>query len=241
MVLKEATSALKAHLTRSRPGLASIRMSKRISVPALSVLIACSPCAAAPGQLLLPNDPPTRLYEKDGPCAFEGWVIDEDPKGLNVRAAPSAKARAVGTLPPMAWDPDLERKMGAGVRVLESRNGWFRIGDPGWSRNIGPDPGGPKGWIHGRYLDFAIQTDKAFAEPDPNSPAVATAWRDKDGGHQIGYRHPTECRGEWVRLLVKGHDGREKLGWLRGTCAIQETTCDGVVGDLMKYEDMPEH
>ena len=216
-------------------------MMKRLAVTALTALIAASPSAAAPRQTLLPNHAPAHLYEKDGPCAFEGWVIDEDPKGLNVRAGPSAQAPIVGTLPPMAWDPDLERMMGAGVKVLESRNGWFRIGDPGWRKNLGGNPNGPKGWIHGRYLDFAIQTDKAFAEPDPNSPAVATAWRDKHGVRQIGYRHPRECRGEWVRLLVKGHDGRETLGWLRGTCAIEETTCDGVVGDLMKYEDIPEY
>lgn len=205
---------------------------KRLSVLALSGLIAF-PSSAEP----LP--PP--FTEGRDTCAFEAWVTDEDPNGLNVRAGPSANARIVGTLPPMEMDPDFERKIGAGIKVLESRNGWFRIGDPGWSRNIGPDPDGPKGWIHGRYIHFAIQTDKAFAQPDPGSPAVATAWRDKDGGHEIGYRHPRECRGEWVRLLVKGHDGREKLGWVRGLCAIQETTCDGVAGDLMKYEDMPAY
>ena len=217
-------------------------MKKRSSLAALFGLVALAPCAAVPAGLDLRTDPPPPPHlQGEDTCAFEGWVIDEDPAGLNVRAAPSAKARIVGKLPPMSWDPHLERKMGAGVKVLESRNGWFRIGDPDWSRNLGGDPNGPKGWIHGRYLDFAIQTDKAFTEPDPGSPTVATAWRDTDGGHQIGYRHPHECRGEWVRLLVKGHDGREKLGWLRGTCAIQETTCDGVAGDLMRYEDLPEH
>ncbi|HEY5721617.1 MAG TPA: SH3 domain-containing protein [Allosphingosinicella sp.] len=215
---------------------------KRIPAVVLPGLIAFAACAASPARTPLSTDPPSPLFVQAGDtCAFEAWVIDEDPKGLNVRAGPSPEAAIVGTLPPMAWDPDLERKMGAGIKVLESRDGWFRIGDPAWSRNLGGIPDGPKGWIHGRYIDFAIQTDKAFAEPDPSSPAVATAWRDKHGGRQIGYRHPHECRGEWVRMLVKGHDGREKLGWLRGTCAIQETSCDGVAGDLMKYEDMPAH
>ena len=212
---------------------------ERASLLALSGLIAFAPCAAAPAGTYLRTDPPART--DDDSCAFEGWVTDEDPRGLNVRAGPSVKARIVGTLPPPALDPDLGMKVHSGVKVLESRNGWFRIGDPSWSRNLGGNPDGPKGWIYGRYLDFALQTDMAFAEPDPDSPVVATAWRDEHGIRQIGYRHPSECQGEWVRLLVKGHDGHEKLGWVRGTCAIEETTCDGIAGDLMKTEDVPEY
>jgi hypothetical protein len=216
-------------------------MMERVSLLALAAVIAFAPCAAAPAGSYLRTDPPARASNSDTPCAFEGWVTDEDPNGLNVRAAPSAKARVVGTLPPPALDPDLGMKVGAGVKVIESRNGWFRIGNPAWSRNLGGNPNGPKGWIYGRYISFALQTDKAFAKPDPNSRVVASAWRDRHGIRQIGYRHPTECRGEWVRLLVKGHDGRERLGWVRGTCPIEETSCDGVAGDLMKPEDIPRY
>ena len=207
------------------------------SFPAV-VLLAFAPCAAAPRTEPLP--PP--FLEGSDTCAIEAWVIDKDPKGLNVRAAPSANAPVVGTLPPMEYDPDFGRKFGAGVKLLESRNGWFRIGDPGWSRNLGGDPDGPKGWIFGRYIDFALQTDKAFERPDPGSPVVATSWWDnKNGQHPFDYRLPRECRGEWVRMLVKGHDGPERLGWVRGICAIQETTCDGVVGDLMRPEELPKY
>jgi len=215
-------------------------MMKRFPAVALPALIAFATCAAAPARSPLRTDPPAPLFVQAGDtCAFEAWVTDEDPKGLNVRAGPSAEAPIVGTLPPPVFDPELGFAEGAGIKVLESRDGWFRIGNPAWSRNLGGNPDGPKGWIFGRYVHFAIQTDKAFAEPDPSSPVVATAWRDKEGQHQIGYRHPHECRGEWVRLLVKDHDGAERLGWLRGTCAIQETSCDGVVGDLMRFEDLP--
>jgi len=40
-------------------------------------------------------------------CQIAGWSIDTDPKGTNVRAAPSAKARVVGKLPAYAVRPAL--------------------------------------------------------------------------------------------------------------------------------------
>ena len=62
---------------------------------------------------------------------------------------------------------------------------------------------------------------------------MLTSW-DEDGTlMQFRYRHPTDCRGEWVRLTAIGRDGRERQGWVRGVCGIQETTCDGVRGDLI--------
>lgn len=218
-------------------------MMERFPVLAASALIAFACAGFAPAGTDLRTDPPARAEGSDADtCAFEAWVIDGEPKGLNVRAAPSARARITGKLPPMEMDPDLGRKLGAGIKVLQSRNGWFRIGDPEWSRNLGGNPEGPKGWIHGRYIDFALQSDKAFERPDPSSPVVATSWWDYENGqHPFDYRLPRECRGEWVRMLVKGHDGPERLGWVRGTCAIQETTCDGVASDLMSPEGLPRY
>lgn len=34
------------------------------------------------------------------PCSLGAWSEDRDPRGLNVRAEPSVKARVLGTLPP---------------------------------------------------------------------------------------------------------------------------------------------
>ena len=41
-----------------------------------------------------------KLPEGTEPCSLGAWSEDRDPKGLNVRAEPSAKARVLGTLPP---------------------------------------------------------------------------------------------------------------------------------------------
>lgn len=165
-------------------------------------------------------------------CSISGWSIDPDPAGLNVRAGPSPTARIVGRLPA----PEMiegERRF-VGFDVLESRNGWFRIANAvRWSGDYGRPSTLPAGWISGRYLDFAVQSDIAFALPDPTSPVVARAWQDARGFQPLATRHPVECRGEWVRLSVAGRDRRERQGWVRGICGIQETTCDGVRGDFL--------
>jgi len=51
-------------------------------------------------------------------CDFGGWSADRDPKGLNVRAGPSATAKIVRTLPP----PDrLQGALGAADRIGAGR------------------------------------------------------------------------------------------------------------------------
>ena len=171
---------------------------------------------------------------QDSICAFSGWSSDPDPRGLNVRAGPSPTARIVGTLPPPEDHEDIEVDFGATFDVVEARDGWFRIRNARrWSQEGRGPSTLPSGWISGRYLHFQLHTDKAFAEPDPASPTVLTSWMEDGTLTQFRYRNPTECRGEWVRLTVVDRGGRERQGWVRGICGLQETTCDGVEGDLL--------
>src|SRR5690606_25687088 len=60
------------------------------AVVALGLAVAGAASAAAPAVWVPPAE--TR-------CDLEGWTTDTDPEGLNVRAAPSARAAVVGTLP----------------------------------------------------------------------------------------------------------------------------------------------
>lgn len=172
-----------------------------------------------------------------------GWSEDKDPAGLNVRAEPSATARIVGKLPPPKYDPDFEREMKADFDILEIRDGWVRIGV---KEEKYLDPTRPRplaGWISGRYVGFALQTDLAFAAPDPRSAVVASTWHQKGGEiRPFTYRNPSECRGKWVKLLVADHDRREREGWARGVCNGQETTCDGGAdGDYYDADVMPTY
>lgn len=179
----------------------------------------------------------TEAAASEAACSFSGWSGDLDPHGLNVRAGPSSTAPILGTLPPPESHPDNETQFGATFDVVESRDGWFRIRNARrWSEEGRGASTLPEGWISGRYLAFQLMTDKAFAQPDPAATVVLTSWEEDGGLVQFHYRHPTECRGEWVRLTVVDRDGRGRQGWVRGVCGIQETTCDGVRGDLLEED-----
>lgn len=192
------------------------------------------------------DDDPGQTRGTLGKCFFGGWSGDKDPKGLNVRAGPSADAAIVGTLPPPTTDKDNDRDWATGFAVLESRNGWFRIGNA-YNEGISDRSRKyPEGWIHGSKLGFELQSDLAFAAPDPASAPVVTDWQDKDGAyHRFTFRTPVRCKGHWVQLHVKGHDGVERLAWARGICDVQETTCDGGTyetrGDRLSEDKLPRY
>ena len=193
---------------------------------------------AAAGNMAAAAAPAGRAEQPGARCSFSGWSSDPDPRDLNVRAEPSATARIVGTLPPPEDQEDIEVDFGPTFEVVESRNGWFRIENAHrWSEGGRGQSTLPSGWISGRYLHFQLMTDKAFAEPDPASPVVLASEMVDGTLTQFRYRNPTECRGEWVHLTVIGQDGRERQGWVRGICGLQETTCDGVRGDLIDDDE----
>ena len=179
-----------------------------------------------------------------GQCSFAGWSSDRDPKGLNVRAGPSPDAPIVGVLPPPAYDPDMERTFATEFVVVEAKNGWFRIthasrfsdeGEPAYGsrypENRERPSGLPSGWIDGRYVTFGLETGKAFAEPDPSSRVVAREWKGSRVEYPFPARHPSDCQGRWVKMLVTPEGGPETSGWVRGICRLQETTCAGSGGD----------
>jgi hypothetical protein len=163
-------------------------------------------------------------------CKFSGWSSDDDPKGLNVRAAPSSTAKILGQLPPpKAVKDDPEREFATEFDVVEARGGWFRIENARfWAEDRGKPATLPVGWISGRYIDFALQSEVGFAQPNPSSAIIhqSPRWdsRPKKGKGII------DCKGEWVRFDVSSN-GKSKPAWFRGVCGVQETSCDGVNGD----------
>ncbi len=173
-----------------------------------------------------------------GKCDFEAWSSDKDPAGLNARAGPSPTAAVIGTVP--APVNDGERDWASGFTVAEARNGWFRIhrvqiyvpNSKGAAWRTIP----VAGWIHGRYLGFALQTELAFAAP--NLAARVVASEADDGGRytDIGFKDATDCKGKWVKLSVWDKDPRPRPGWVSGICPVQETTCDGGTYGVMRSE-----
>src|SRR5690606_18597107 len=180
-------------------------------------------------------------------CDLEGWTTDTDPEGLNVRAAPSARAAVVGTLP--AYDAGRDYLRTSRFSIRGSAGGWLRIEHGAEYRvqdvpDAWPDRpayAGP-GWISGRHAGFAVQSSRGYATPDAAGNAVVDLQGDwlTDLG---AVDRIVACSGRWA--LVEFHldhrrDGdrlvdltaREKSAsagraWFRGVCPIIETTCDG--------------
>lgn len=198
---------------------------------------------AAPASPAKSEPEPVYPVPAGTPCDVRGgWSEDTDPRGLNIRSRPALNATVVGTLPPPKYIEEMERVMRTGFDIIETRDGWFHIANAYPNDMIDPKrPPLPAGWIHGRFVSFALQTDKAFVAPDPRSEVVATSWDSPDGIRQFSYRQPMECRGRWMRLLVTDMHRREREAWVRGICNGQETTCDGGAdGDYFEAgETMP--
>jgi hypothetical protein len=176
------------------------------------------------GPLLAANGPAGTVQR----CDFRAWSLDPDPAGLNVRKGPSPSSAIVGVLPAPLPSRDFDMTPYATqFRVVEARNGWFRITETRRFDERGDSPINlPSGWVSGRYLGFYLQAEVAFTEPRPDAPVAGTVAFGALG------RHPSDCHGEWVKVLVAGPTGDNRNGWARGVCGFQDIPCQGTPGDM---------
>lgn len=185
----------------------------------------------------------TKLPEGTEPCSLGAWSEDRDPKGLNVRAEPSVKARVLGTLP-----PPYRLKMGGSentpeggwlteFRIIGFKDGWFLIEDatpPGkkyedeekYPRNA-PNPYSGRGWVAANkvganYANGATRMGGLFQAPFADAQWMPAQRKlggtlDTDGGP----KRLLACSGHWG--LVESEDGVR--GWWRAMCSDQVTNC----------------
>jgi hypothetical protein len=189
-------------------------------------------------------------------CTFGAFVHEDDPAGLNVRAAPSATARIVGTLPASFTATD---NPGLAVRieldVRGERDGWFHVEHARDNEQLTGRPARPvfagDGWVSGRKLTVKSQATQAHAAPDAGSP-VALALADGgslDGDAIVASTRLLGCHGDWAEIELDlarlPEDVRAQLkvtpgtagaaaghprAWVDRVCGVQETTCDGQDG-----------
>src|SRR5581483_3413643 len=60
-------------------------------------------------------------------CHVHGYLTDKDPKGTNVRAAPSANAPIIGHLPASYSEPGSDEDFAVEFTIVGSKNGWMLI------------------------------------------------------------------------------------------------------------------
>jgi SH3-like domain-containing protein len=149
-------------------------------------------------------------------CDVEAYVIDSDPKGMNVRAGPGRTFAVVGNLP----NADVD---GIVVHITGWTGGdWVRI-DRADVQGGGEDSTifRRSGWVYGPLLGvegvgWVPGGTKLHAEPSLRSRVVARMAAGDEGGTVAG------CRGKWMIVQLK-----RTRGWAEPetTCSNSLTTC----------------
>ena len=153
-------------------------------------------------------------------CAFDAYTDFANPAPA-IHAGPSPNSSQIGTAPHGTEAVD-GFAFGAYVTVTEMQDGWAHVTNVvAWNdQTTAPD-----GWINGDDIQFTAQTDVMFAAPDPASDVV---WETNNYSY---IKTLLDCDGEWAKVIMRTDNEVDFTGWVRGICAVQETTCDGTFGD----------
>lgn len=127
-------------------------------------------------------------------------VIDQDPKGTNVRDTPGGKI--IQTIPYGDSDEILDQRA---VNVTGRKNDWFSV--------VLPD--GKTGWMHKSVLGSC-----ASATED-GDPWLQAKPEDGPGLLQIKSDTPlqlVDVQGTWAKVSFKDAAGKTRTGWLPEQC-----------------------
>ncbi len=155
-------------------------------------------------------------------CSLDAWSADKDPKGLNVRAAPSAGSGIVAVLPPP------ENGIAVEMHVIASQNGWFEINHAEFADYPGEVTAKKvfegHGWVFGDRIGFLVNDAKLRDGPDADSKTIANLLTDSSGPDSFNVLRVLDCKGD--RAKVDGvFAGKTLHGWVSNICSNQVTTC----------------
>ena len=142
-------------------------------------------------------------------CNISAYVVDRDPHGLNIRAAPSSTARVVQTI----------SNEGSGVARISAQSGdWFRVTSIVDYENEERPLFRGDGWVHHRLLDLDVANadPRLYERPVPRGRVLARLVPEDGTSTLIG------CSGTWAQVRAAG-----RVGWLSpaGQCSNPLTTC----------------
>lgn len=205
---------------------------------------------------LLFNEPSAEAAQRSQ-CEIGAFVQESDPAGLNVRAAPNAGAKVLGTLAPIWVDREQGYRTRAEVDVIASQGGWFLIrngrDNPDMTGRAERSMYQGEGWVSGSRLVVKSQSNVGRAKPRHDAPEVT---RLRDGGTfdndaMIDGSRLVGCQGPWAQVeftdsrlrpstrqaLRVDPSARHGLPsghfrvWMDKICGVQETSCDGLGGN----------
>ena len=179
-------------------------------------------------------------------CELTAHVIDRDPKGVNIRSAPSDQGKIVRVMKFQNAEDEIQ------VDIVSESNGWFRIKEYdhlGVTRTVKVS-----GWVHGsrlgtglKLMDTAKGKERVFEEPSTRSKTLlefswdpgadenkkAELWAELPGGKREkidfekkkGAATPTllGCANGYVKIRMN----QKYEGWVPADrlCGSPVTTC----------------
>lgn len=153
--------------------------------------------------------------ESNNPCDATGFVIDNDPNGLNVRSAP--KGNIISRIPHNDYDSFTQ------VHIVASEEGWLQIS--GWEDFFVSVTFDEKAWIYGRLVGTFV---RGYEEGGVEAYAESSNDAEKMG--QFLANHVVkviDCKKDWLFVSGQSVDGRRIEAWLapEEQCSNALTTC----------------
>ncbi len=141
-------------------------------------------------------------------CDIDAYLIDPDPRGSNIRMAPSAQSKIIKTIT-SAYGSDYTLN----IHITGYFSGWFLIDEAteGASENNEYRFQG-KGWIHSSLIgsDGVGGGTPLFLSPTKNSKRIGMI-------HVEDRATLRSCKGKWVEVQ---NDKNKQIGW-----AAPDTLC----------------
>ncbi len=183
-------------------------------------------------------------------CELSGWSTNREGQGLLVRDEPGPAARVIGVIPfDLGTLGEDYAGFGISFQITASRNGWVRIrgaadefGRPAFETK--PIFGGD-GWVHGSFVNFAVQSSRVRAVQQRAASVVAEVRSPLGDGRDTEWltnmariTAVLACDGRWAMVRYRGKTSfadevippdrvqPDGAGWVTGICGRQETTCD---------------
>jgi SH3-like domain-containing protein len=163
----------------------------------------------------MPGGPPTQKAKAGTPpatvCNVDAYVLDPDPKGLNVRDAPGVEGRVVAVIP---LDAD-----GTNVHLTAaSPNGWVQIDRA--ETIMGAVVFDKKGWVSGNMLGIMTRGYEGRGVKLYDRPRARKAAGKLPSEDEVKV---AGCEGDWMRVKYKSVSG-----WLAPAdqCSSPVTTCN---------------
>jgi hypothetical protein len=192
----------------------------------LALVIACGMAAPA---FAAGADVAPGLPQGATACSVGGWTNDPDPKGLNLRAEPSAKSRVVARLPHLASPYGIE------FRIVGFKDGWFLIEkaeNPDYEQTAPKDQTiyGGRGWVSGTLITSSVASGDLRSSPRADAGVVLKlSGRLQDesyGPDSVKILRMIACQGGWTQVEVEDPPTRTRhTGWVERLCSNQVTTC----------------